>query len=92
MAKALLKAGFLPCEDVTNTEDPYCIMQVVLFNIVNKQNYEIDVMYKVLAALGVPPQDDCEVMIPDEDESSFALEGMAGTAAGAILGAAAQLL
>ncbi|CAB9502771.1 expressed unknown protein [Seminavis robusta] len=92
MAKALLKAGFLPCDDLTNEEDPYCIMQSLLYGIVNRQNHEIGVMSKILAGLNLPPTDDCEVLVGDEGlhGSSRGLKGMAVTAAGAMFGAAAH--
>lgn len=91
MAKALIKAGFLPCEDLTNTEDPYCIMTSLLYGIVARQNHDIGVMNNVLAAMNLPPRDDCEVLIPNDHESSRALSSLTGAAAGAIFGAAAHV-
>ncbi|CAB9513618.1 expressed unknown protein [Seminavis robusta] len=90
MAKALLKAGFLPCEDLTNEEDPYCVMQGLLYGIVNRQNFEIGIMSNVLAAMNLPRMDDCEVEVGDPEGQSRALRSMATTAAGAIFGAAMQ--
>ena len=90
MAKALIKAGFLPCEDLTDEEDPYCIMTSLLYSIVAKQNHEIGIMNNVLAAMNLPPRDDCEVLVPQDHESSRALSSLAGAAAGAIFGAAAH--
>lgn len=91
MAKALIKAGFLPCDDLTDEEDPYCTMTSLLFGIVARQNHEIGVMNNVLAAMNLPPRDDCEVLIPQEHESSRALSSLTGAAAGALFGAAAQV-
>lgn len=92
MAKALLHAAFMPCEDLTNEEDPYCIMQGLLYGIVNRQNFEIGIMSNVLAAMNLPRQDDCAVEVPDVHENSRGLGSVATAATGAIFGAAAHLL
>ena len=91
MAKALIKAGFLPCDDLTDEADPYCIMTSLLYGIVARQNHEIGVMNNVLAAMNLPPRDDCEVLVPQEHDRSRALSGLTGAAAGAIFGAAAHV-
>jgi Domain of unknown function (DUF305) len=90
MARALLHAGFLPCDDLTNTEDPYCIMQGLLYSIVAGQNHEIGIMSNVLARLNYPQTDECEVLVAGLHESS-GLEAMSVTAAGAILGTVAHV-
>lgn len=96
MAKALLKAGFLPCDDLSDTQDPYCIMQALLYTIVARQNHEIGAMRNVLIDLGLPLTDDCEVMVADDenipDDKTRSLRSVAAKAAGAIFGATAQAL
>lgn len=63
MAKTLLITDSVPCEDLTNDEDPLCTMQVILREIINGQNFQIQAMRGVLDALSLPPTDDCEVPI-----------------------------
>ena len=95
MARALLHAGFLPCDDLTNTEDPYCIMQSLLYSIVAGQNHEIGIMSQILSRLNYPLTDECEVLVSGQEAdqpsgSDAALSGMATvTAACAIWGAIA---
>jgi Domain of unknown function (DUF305) len=38
MAKTLLISGTIPCDDVTDDEDPLCIMNVIVREIINNQN------------------------------------------------------
>lgn len=61
MAKALLPST--PCNDLTNEDDPNCIMQVISREIINTQNFQIQTMRKVLETLQAPPTDNCEVPI-----------------------------
>ena len=92
MAKAVLRSGAADCDDLSDTEDPKCIMQAMLYGIVNGQNYEIGVMSNVLAAMNLPRADDCVVEVPIHRElNARNLRKTAATAAGAIFGAAAQL-
>lgn len=64
MAKALLTTGELDsCEDITDEDDPICAMKVLCFEIINGQNFQIQVMRGVLDALGYDEEDDCEVPI-----------------------------
>ena len=92
MAKAVLHSGAAECDDLTNKEDPNCIMQAMLYGIVNSQNYEIGIMSNVLAAMNLPRADDCVVDVPSHrDLNSGNLRKNAATAAGAIFGAATQL-
>ena len=93
MAKAVLHSGAAECEDLSNQKDPQCIMQSMLYSIVNGQNYEIGVMSNVLAAMNLPRADDCIVEVPNsEHQKSRSLRQAAATATGAIFGAAARLL
>ena len=64
MAKATLKAkGLQPCEDLTDKEDPHCMMESLLYGIVNRQTYEIGIMSNILASMNLPKQDDCAVNV-----------------------------
>lgn len=92
MAKAVLHANAAPCDDLTNNEDPNCIMQAMLYGIVNGQNYEIGIMSNILAAMNLPRADDCVVEVPNtEDQNSRSLRTAAATATGALFGAAAKM-
>jgi Domain of unknown function (DUF305) len=68
MAKALLKTG-LSCTDLTNEEDPNCVMEAMMRDIINSQNYQIQVMRGVLETLAEPAYADCIVPILFEEEA-----------------------
>jgi Domain of unknown function (DUF305) len=68
MAKALLKTGKVVCDDLTNETDG-CTMETILRDIVNSQNYQVQVMYGIVEALGYPKEDDCQVLIGSNDTS-----------------------
>lgn len=93
MAKAVLFTDTVPCDDLTNEEDPNCIMQAMLYSVVNGQNYEIGVMSNVLASMNLPRSDDCVIDVPNgqvvEDQNKRSL---ASTATDAIRGAASKFL
>ena len=64
MAKALLKAGVLFCQDVQEESD-HCTLYVMMHEIINSQNYQIQVMNGLLEANEAYPfRDDCEVLKP----------------------------
>jgi hypothetical protein len=67
MAKALLKTG-LPCDDLLDDEDPNCIMQGMMREIVNGQNSQIQMMRAVLDTLEEPAYADCVVPVFGEDD------------------------
>jgi Domain of unknown function (DUF305) len=97
MAKAVLKTGAAPCDDLTDKDDPNCIMQAMLYGVVNNQNYEIGVMSNVLAAMNLPRADDCVVKVSnngasEENPNRRTLRTAAATATGAIFAAAAKFL
>ena len=95
MAKALLKTGDLDaCTDLTNDEDPICIMEGIMYEIINNQNLQIQQMAGVLETLGLPATDDCELEMGSNqmEEGSRALQGLAAGATGALFGAAAHLI
>lgn len=53
MAKALLNTEKLAgCEDVTDDEDPLCVMQEIVYSIINNQNHQIQAMRGVLDSMG----------------------------------------
>jgi Domain of unknown function (DUF305) len=62
MAKATLKAG-VTCEDLTDEEDPNCIMERILLDIIHGQNAQIQAMRGVLDQLEFPRFADCEVPV-----------------------------
>ena len=41
MAKALLKAGKTNCDDMANDKEPDCILEGILYTIVNDQNMQV---------------------------------------------------
>jgi len=64
MCKALMSMGDLDfCEDITDEDDPICVMKVLCFEIINTQNFQIQTMRGVLDTLGYDQDDDCEVPI-----------------------------
>ena len=69
MAKALLKTDILVCDDLTEETDE-CIMEGILREIVNDQNFQIQTMYGILESLGYPRTDDCKVMIGSNETLS----------------------
>lgn len=48
MAKALMKTGILSCDDITDDENPDCVMEEILRSIINNQNFQIQQMRGVL--------------------------------------------
>lgn len=63
MAKALLKTGGLtPCEDLTNGDDPVCVMEALMYEIIHGQNHQIQTMRSVLESLEEPAYADCVVV------------------------------
>jgi uncharacterized protein (DUF305 family) len=61
MAKTLLHSGKIPCDDLTNDEDPLCVMNAMSRDIINGQNFQIQQMRGVLEAMDFPPMDNCDV-------------------------------
>ena len=63
-AKTLLKTGFSSnCDVLSDNEDPNCIMEGILREIINGQNAQIQVMRGVLESLKEPQYADCEVLV-----------------------------
>lgn len=64
MAKALLLTGDTPCDDLANeAEDPLCTMQTILREIVNGQNFQIQLMRGIKRDLGLSDVANCELEI-----------------------------
>lgn len=60
MAKSLLKTGVLDCSSLTDDTDD-CAMENIMREIINNQNYQIQLMYQVLNYDGFPKTNDCVV-------------------------------
>jgi len=66
MAKALLNTFDTPCADLSNEEDPQCVLEVVAREIIVNQNFQIQVMRGILEGYSFEETDDCVVEInPD---------------------------
>lgn len=65
MAKALLKANTLQCDDLTS-EEPNCVLEKVIRSIVVDQNHQIQLMRGYLEALGYNEYDDCVVEVTSD--------------------------
>ena len=63
MCKALMASGEMYCDDITWEDTPDCNMSVLCYEIINDQNYQIQVMRRVLDNLTFDETDDCEVNI-----------------------------
>jgi hypothetical protein len=90
-AKTLLKTGFSSnCDDLTNDEDPNCIMEGILREIINGQNSQIQVMRGVLETLKEPQYADCEVLVFGESREGNS-GGLSAIPQGAVILSAAFL-
>jgi hypothetical protein len=68
-AKTLLKTGFSSnCDVLSDNEDPNCILEGILREIINGQNAQIQVMRGILESLEEPQHADCEVLVSDESQ------------------------
>jgi Domain of unknown function (DUF305) len=77
MAKTLMNyKGEILCDDLTNDADPICVMEAVLRDIINTQNYQIQQMKGILESMNYNSTDDCSVTITTEREI---IEGSAPT-------------
>jgi len=61
MAKTLLQSGYLQCEDISDEESEDCVMNSLLFDIIAKQNSQIQQMKKVLDNKNYPESDSCDL-------------------------------
>jgi hypothetical protein len=68
MAKTVLKLAPLNCEDLTQQEDPKCLMEYILRDIITTQNHQIQLMRNVLEAMALPQVDDCVVHVNKDEE------------------------
>jgi hypothetical protein len=68
MVKALLKTNTVNCDDLLSEEDdPQCIMERIMREIINGQNAQIQLMWKVLKLLDEPAYADCVVPVSGEE-------------------------
>jgi hypothetical protein len=67
-AKTLLKSKSLLCPDLTDEENPDCILESLLRDIINSQNHQIDIMRDYLTANNFPQEDNCDVFVETLDE------------------------
>jgi len=63
MCKALMKTGDIECADMTDEDDPACVMRVMCYEIINNQNYQVQTMRSVLDTSGYDQTDDCTVEV-----------------------------
>jgi Domain of unknown function (DUF305) len=65
MAKTLLfqQSERLNCASLHNEDDPYCVMEAVVRDIINTQNHQIQQMRGILENLKYPDMDDCSVLV-----------------------------
>ena len=73
MAKTLLLADKLDCPDITDEDNQDCVLEVILRDIVNGQNFQIQLMRGYLEDKGYPDTDNCDV--PIEASSGSGLWG-----------------
>jgi len=89
MAKALLKTGKLECDDISDDENPHCIMEEITRSIISTQNAQIQSMRGVLEAEGYFTEEACII----EDTSSATLKSLTVTTTfGAIFFLCAMLI
>lgn len=62
-AKTLLKTGNLLCPDITDTQNPDCLLEGILFEIVASQNHQIQLMKHFLQLRQYPEKDNCNVYV-----------------------------
>lgn len=64
MAKTLLilENEFI-CDDITDTELPDCVLESILRDIVNNQNFQIQQMFGILEIDEYEEKDDCKILI-----------------------------
>lgn len=70
MAKTLLQTEILDCPDPTDETNDDCVMDIILREIINSQNHQIQLMRGYLDAKGLPQEDNCDVVINENGDSS----------------------
>jgi hypothetical protein len=90
-AKTLLKTGFSSCDDLSDDEDPTCIMEGILREIINGQNAQIQAMRGILESLEEPQYADCEVLVFGEAQEGSSGDSSATMPQGAGIMSAALL-
>jgi hypothetical protein len=69
MAKTLLKSGKVVCADLTDEDSQDCVLEGILYEIINGQNHQIQLMNSYLKAKEYPEEDNCVVGIETVDSS-----------------------
>ncbi|KAL3922055.1 MAG: hypothetical protein SGILL_002409 [Bacillariaceae sp.] len=87
MAKALLNTNKLHCEDLANEEEPDCVLEAILLEIVNTQNVQIQAMYDYLDSARLPEKDNCDVFVDTVPEDVVLQRAAAGYSGAASFGA-----
>jgi len=72
MAKTLLLANKVDCPDPTDEENADCVMETILREIINGQNHQIQLMRSYLDAKGYKQEDNCEIIITEEEGGASA--------------------
>ena len=69
-AKTLLKTGNLLCPDLTDVNNPDCVLEGILLEIVAGQNHQIQLMKNFLRTRRYPETDNCDVYVKtlEQDE------------------------
>merc|ERR1712087_822808 len=71
MAKALMNTGKLDaCEDITDDEDPVCVMYEIVMSIINVQNHQIQSMRGVLDSMGYLSEEEESCKLGGDSEST----------------------
>jgi uncharacterized protein (DUF305 family) len=63
MAKTLLKSGKVVCADLTDEDSQDCVLEGILYEIINGQNHQIQLMNSYLKAKEYPAADNCVVEV-----------------------------
>jgi Domain of unknown function (DUF305) len=63
MAKSTLHTNVLSCGDITNEQNPDCLLKALLYDVVNTQNHQIQQMRNYLKAYNYPATDNCLVVV-----------------------------
>jgi len=81
MAKALLKTGKVECDDIEDEDNNHCVLEAILRDIINNQNFQIQQMQAILDGEGYPETDQCVLEKtplngPTSGASTFALSSI----------------
>jgi hypothetical protein len=80
MAKTLLKSEKVVCADLTDEDSQDCVLERMLYEIINGQNHQIQLMNGYLKAKEYPEADNCVVEIETLDSSGKQIRSAAAAA------------